>query len=148
MSSAHMGSTFASEIGAYGVPHAYVTRIGNKRLQNSYNLVTNSYKVVTKWLQSGYKLVTKCHFLPKKLQNSNKTVTKWLQFDDKVVTFSENTQKNGGFWEKNLLKMTMQFYLTKIRECDIMEISALASAYRPVKSSRFIGKSDFKPLYA
>ena len=91
-----MESTFASEIGAYGVPHAYVTRISDKRLQNGYKLVTNWLQMVT----NGYKLVTKCHFLPKKLQNGNKTVTKWLQFDDKVVTFSENNQKNGGFWEK------------------------------------------------
>jgi hypothetical protein len=43
---------------AYGVRLAQYGRIGNKRLQKSYKMVTKGYNLVTKWRKS-YKIVTK-----------------------------------------------------------------------------------------
>ena len=62
----------------YGVRLAQYGRIGNKRLQKSYKMVTKGYNLVTKSRKS-YKIVTKSaqklQFGNKKLQNSIKMVT-------------------------------------------------------------------------
>lgn len=79
-----------------------------KRLQKGYNLVTNSYKKL-------------------QLQNGNKK----LQIGYKGYKIVTKNQQNAQFWEKIFFDFCARFYLTKLRECGIMEISGRCVRSRP-----------------